>query len=272
VPPRSQRTGTYQAALVHRGKYTLGPLFLTTRFPLSFVERSWEVRDTAELIVHPRLGRLTPQWHREETFADEMVQQARSRTGAYEDEFHRLREYRSGDNPRAIHWRTSARRNQLMVREYHQNRERDLAVLLDLWLPRHPTPQDRERLELAVSFAATICVEQFHNSRESQLFLGICGEKPLHWEGQAGPLSIQTLLDQLATAQGSPIPDPSTLTEKFLHTAAVNLQRIIVSSRPLKDGVLEGLETIQTAARQRGLPLRVISVASEDVGKFFERV
>ena len=41
-----------------------------------------------------------------------------------------------GDSPRWIHWRTSARAGELMVKEFEQQNEQDLAILIDPWLPR----------------------------------------------------------------------------------------------------------------------------------------
>jgi len=52
-------------------------------------------------------------------------------------EIHGVRSYRSGDNPRLIHWRTSARRGELMVRELEDVPSDNLLVIVD---PTHPQP------------------------------------------------------------------------------------------------------------------------------------
>ena len=78
---------------------------------------------------------------------------------AQQVEYHGLRDYRSGDSPRWIHWRTSARRGELMVKEFEQQNEQDLAILIDPWLPRtKAAAEQREALEEAISFAATLCL------------------------------------------------------------------------------------------------------------------
>ncbi|MGH7128832.1 MAG: DUF58 domain-containing protein, partial [Planctomycetaceae bacterium] len=138
VPPRAERTGRYEVRLMRRGLYRFGPLYVSTRFPLGLVERGRSNADGGELLVHPRIGRLAPAWRREQLLAAELVQRRQRRQGVFDDEFHALRDYRWGDNPRAIHWRTSARRNELQVREFHQSRDQDLVVLLDLWQPKRP--------------------------------------------------------------------------------------------------------------------------------------
>ena len=85
-----------------------------------------------EVIVHPKIGRLLPAWKRRERELAESISRANARLGLFDDEFHGIREYRSGDNPRAIHWRSSARHGHFMVKEHEQHREADLIVLLDL--------------------------------------------------------------------------------------------------------------------------------------------
>lgn len=214
VPPRSSRAGTYRFRPMQRGRYRFGPLAISSRFPLGFVERGLRFAARDEMIVYPRIGRLSPEWNRDVRTATELVESEHARFGIYEDEFHRLREHRWGDNPRAIHWRTSARRNELMVREYQQNRDRDLVVLLDLWAPEKPGEDDLERVELAVSFAATVCVEQMQQSREARVTLISAGRKLKRWDGQAGEMSFDSLLSMLALVKPGRAKSPEELVQE----------------------------------------------------------
>ena len=138
VPPQDERSARYQITLMQRGRYRFGPVYVGSRFPLGIVERGLVFDLPGEILIAPRLGRLTPRWQREHGLADELVHRPDTRAGIFEDEFHRIREYRPGDNPRMIHWRSSARQNELMVREFHQSRNQNLIVLLDLWLSDDP--------------------------------------------------------------------------------------------------------------------------------------
>ena len=88
-------------------------------------ERGQVFQTLDELVVHPQLGRLLPQWKRQQKELAESSLRSNSQTGLFDDEFLRIREYRSGDNPRAIHWRSTAKRGDLMVREHQQNRQAD---------------------------------------------------------------------------------------------------------------------------------------------------
>ena len=110
------------------------------------------------LIVLPRLGRLTEGWagRRLEAFAG--VDRRSLRPGM-EGDFYGVREWRSGDSRRLIHWRRSARLGKLVVRQFAQPRSRDVAVVLDVWQPERPTAEQLDNVELAVSFAATVLAD-----------------------------------------------------------------------------------------------------------------
>lgn len=198
VPPRGSRTSYYRMRLMQRGRYQFGPLDLSTRFPLGMVERGLMVGNHDELLVHPRIGRLTPHWKRDHLAASEIITRQQMRRGIFEDEVSRIREYRTGDNPRAIHWRSSARKNELMVREYQQSRNYDLAVYLDLWEPARPTEADRERVELAVSFCATLVLEFMKQSRSANFRLMAAGAAIAEWAGEASIAVVEPVLDILA--------------------------------------------------------------------------
>jgi uncharacterized protein (DUF58 family) len=268
VGPGQERTGRYQLKLQRRGRYLCGPFRLSTRFPLGLVERSYVVHNSGEILIHPRMGRLTPQWHREQQEANELVQQAKTRSGAFEDEFHRMREYRQGDSQRSIHWRTSARRSQLMVREHHQMRDTDLAVLVDLWLPVEPTSRQIENVELALSFAATLCLEHSRQSRESSLFVGIAGVEERQWTGAASPLTMPLIFDQLALSEGSPAAELATLAEACYQLRAPNVHRVLITTR--SDPANHHVASVSSDGARKGMPFRVVSVNAESMSRFLD--
>ncbi|HVW01434.1 MAG TPA: DUF58 domain-containing protein [Planctomycetaceae bacterium] len=265
VPPRSERIATYRARLVHRGQYTLGPLQLSSRFPLGLVERTLLIESPGEIIEHPRLGQLTPLWRREQSNAFELFQQIRSNAGAFDDEFHRIREYRAGDNPKAIHWRTSARRNELMVREFHQTRDTHLSIVLDLW---QGNPRDRrqsERVELAISFVASVCVDHCRRSRESEISLLVVGKKKAHWSGPAGPVSINPLLDPLALAEAAAHADIGEFPEEGLSNPSA-VRRMLVTTRDLRES--GAIEAFQAGCRAQGAAFRVFEADAAALARF----
>lgn len=232
VAPRERQIGHYDARLYRRGRYQFGPISVASRFPLGLIERARVFPARDEILIYPRLGRLRTGWQRELLHASELVTIPQSRSGLYDDEFHRLREYRPGDNPRAIHWRSSARRNELILREYHQSREHNLIVVLDLWAPPSPVPSDVDRVEWALSLVGTLCLEHRRASRESSIRLLASGSSQQTWEGQASAASLEDLFDVLAVLESGPGNFPESLAHEALQHAGPADRILCLSTRP----------------------------------------
>ena len=165
----------WQCPSPKRGKYRFRDLDLGTRSPFGLVEHRVTIA-----LARPDRG-LSQDRPADPALVSDAAQATENRRGQRHDrsaqqmEYHGLRDYRSGDSPRWIHWRTSARRGELMVKEFEQQNEQDLAILIDPWLPRtKATPEQREAVEQAISFAATVCLETCrHQGR--RLVLGWTG-------------------------------------------------------------------------------------------------
>lgn len=211
VGPRQKLSAHYTAKLMRRGIYEFGPLQVSTRYPLGLVKRGAVFAEYSELIVHPQIGRLSSHWVDDFFSIAEVAQQSRSRKGVFDDEFNHIREYRTGDSQRSIHWRSSARQGELMVQEYHQNRNYDLIIGLDLWLPSFPNPEQSDRIEWAISFIGTLCREHLRYSRDTKLTLVSQGKTLETVEVGIGSQGLEYLLDFLATVQ----PGKSTVSKEF---------------------------------------------------------
>lgn len=235
VSPHERQVGHYEARLYRRGRYRLGPLTVGSRFPLGLIERARVFPSRDEILIYPRLGRLRSGWQRELLHASELVTIPQSRAGLYDDEFHRLREYRPGDNPRAIHWRSSARRNELILREYHQSREHNLLIVLDLWAPAVPTAAEVDRVEWALSLAGTLCLEHRRASRESSIRLLASARQQRSWEGQASAASLEELFDVLAILEAGAGDFPESLALEALQHAGPADRILCLSTRPSSD-------------------------------------
>src|SRR5206468_4266786 len=108
-------------------------------YPFGLVRREAGLVPGEEIIVLPQLGRL----HRGRL--RRLLKQSAPTVGRIrrqlrrhpmaQAEFHGLRAFRSGDSPRLIHWRTSARRGELMVREFEEAPTDNLVLIFDPWLP-----------------------------------------------------------------------------------------------------------------------------------------
>ena len=258
VPAGETRRGHYFVRFSQRGEYSFGPLELTTHFPLGLVERGLLFNDFAKLIVHPRVGRMTSRWRGDLWNATELAEQRQMRAGLFDDEFQRIREYRVGDNPKAIHWRTTARRGELMVREFQQTRDRDLVLLLELWQPDQPTASDLDRVELAISFAATVLHESLRESREARLQMIVVGSQTSAWDHHS---NLEAALDQLALASGSAAADVRPVIDSTMQRISNSSRVVVVSARPRSElltrtrGVSEPVDLLCLSAEACDLSL-----------------
>ncbi len=256
VRPRSRRIARYQLRLTKRGRYFFGPLEVATRFPLGLVERGFVTDVRGEMLVYPQIGTLTSAWHRQFQTATNFVERLDTTQGTFADEFHHLRDYLPGDNPRDIHWRTSARINQLTVRQFHQCRDRDLVVLLDLWQPASPHRVDLDLVELALSLVATICVEHLHRSRGVEQSLFISGKKSTRWRSNRGAAGLESLMDLLALAEAGGSTELVNQIEAAARVTASTTRKVLVTTRPdliaalpnLPVGLLPGLEILSACS------------------------
>jgi uncharacterized protein (DUF58 family) len=216
-----------------RGRYDFRSMDLGSRSPFGLLERRLTLVEEDGLIVYPRIGRLTRRWHLLERDASETRRGQRHERSSQQHEYHGLRDYRPGDSPRWIHWRTSARLGQPMVKEFEHQHEQDLAVLIDPWLPRTKVePKQREAVEKVIEFAATLCYETCRHAGR-RLLLGWTGAVPGIRQGPASIKLLHEHLVQLATMRPSaegglaPLLDalpPSTLREALI---------VVISTRPI---------------------------------------
>lgn len=149
---RLQETA-YKHTLPRRGVWRFTGFRLSTRFPFGFIRKSRDVEAPLELVVFPALVPV-PEALVQAGLAELGRRQkpSRSRSG----DFHGLREFRPDDDPRDIHWRTSARRGRPFVRESEEETGMSVLVTFD----NHATADgaDGEAFEASVSMAASIVV------------------------------------------------------------------------------------------------------------------
>jgi uncharacterized protein (DUF58 family) len=189
LKPGEPYLANYRGRLAHRGRYHFGPLRLSTQFPLGLLRYRMTLHQPESLIVYPRLGRLLPAWYRVQKSSDLGLGVAARQQGFLEGEFYGLRDWRSGDSRRWLHWRTSARRQTPVVRQFEQQRNEDLAIVLELWQPERPEAEDLDTVELAISFAGSILADL---CRRGGKWLSIATSGPEPWL-ESGPTSTALL-------------------------------------------------------------------------------
>ena len=158
IPAASEVTIDYGFSLSERGVHNVKSLKVVSDFPLGILVKVAQLPVHRLLLVLPKTGII----QRELRFAQDSLEHNMIRRylpQARQLEFFGLREYREGDNPRYIHWRTSARKQELFVKEFDRYQGKNLLILLDSYVPDSydTLPDDRlDALEKAISFVATL--------------------------------------------------------------------------------------------------------------------
>lgn len=264
------RNGVYRAVLPRRGRYQLGPLRLTTSFPVGLAQATRTLPAEESLIVYPRPGKLTARWTQGWDDLDVSRSRDALRRTSVEEEFRSLREFRAGDSTRLIHWRTSARKGELMVREFEYPQTQDSVVLLDLWTPDDASPAQLQVVEDAVSFAATVCATACRNGR-GRVVLGIAGREKQLIQGPASPGLVHRLLTALACATASSSTDPKGLLEEIHRYGTAEGRLVIVGTRPtdwLRPG---GSGTVPRPLGWSRARTRVLDASSPEFPSYFQR-
>jgi uncharacterized protein (DUF58 family) len=232
IPPQTTRLASYQVCAPTRGVLDFLSLRVSSRYPLGLWERGFDLNVSEGVLVLPRVGQLTGRF-REALRTQQRTQfDAPARTGVFDEEFHRLREFRPGDSRRAIHWRTTARRNELMVREYQEQHDPEWLLLVDLWMPAQPGPADRERIETVISFVASCCATRARTGRNTGLQLLVCGRQFVSLGEPGQGLTLRDALESLAVAQGSPTPEIGDLKNILERSQEDASRKLFISSHP----------------------------------------
>jgi uncharacterized protein (DUF58 family) len=151
IPAYRRQETSYRRTLPTRGIQRLVGLRLSTRFPFGLLRRSIDIDAPTELLVYPALVPVAEVALRSELVElGEKQSAARARSG----DFRELRELRAGDDPRDIHWRTSARRGRPFVREFEEESGRSVLVVLDTAVDEAGAAV----FESAVSYAASLAL------------------------------------------------------------------------------------------------------------------
>ncbi|HKN37749.1 MAG TPA: DUF58 domain-containing protein [Acidimicrobiia bacterium] len=152
--PGAVAEAAYELPTERRGVIAVGPLAIGFGDPLGLAERRVEVTGAGRLVVHPRIhpvlalpGSSTREARHGSTHP------ARAPQG---DDFFALREYEMGDDLRRVHWRSTARLGELMLRQDELRFGEVATVLLDTRARAHRGDSFERALEVAASVAAAL--------------------------------------------------------------------------------------------------------------------
>lgn len=203
VPSRSSEALTVTFQPRQRGECRLIRT-LSSGYPFGFVRYIREC-PAPPLVVFPALGRIDGEpfrrWLQHGGDGEAYLRRTVAQASPFAADLRGVRPFRSGDAPRQVHWRTSARRGELLVREYDSPEALDLILVLDAWLPPKARSSDQQHLEDAISLAGTILHFWCTTVLSSRIVLVLADSRTI--DGRASPNLARRFLHSLATVEAS---------------------------------------------------------------------
>lgn len=175
-----------------RGRVPRVELRARSIFPTGLFQTGFSETVPVYLLVLPRIGRLGP---RLKSYLSESSESRVYSPAFLSGETRSLREYRPGDNLRRVHWRVSAHRRRLVVREFEEPLGTEVSLLLDPYTP----PLQKDDFEWVVSLAATLAARARERNLKVRITIG--GPKPVNLLCE-DPLGVHEALRRLALLKG----------------------------------------------------------------------
>src|ERR671927_793540 len=150
----TERSWLLRAPLVRRGHFRIEPLQIQTGDPFGFFEASASVGQGVSVVVYPRIESL-PLW-KIPAASIEGSHSAPERTLQTTPLATTVRPWAPGDSMNRIHWKTTARQGEILVKEFDLETTADAWIVLDLDRSTQGGRGDESTVEAAVRAAASI--------------------------------------------------------------------------------------------------------------------
>jgi uncharacterized protein (DUF58 family) len=246
---RGRYAAGYELERVPRGRYAFDAMRLTIEDPFSLARREIVQGEPQALVVYPRLVPLDRLFSEGGAHAQEGRRLLLQRPTGFE--LHSVREYADGDSLRKVHWRSTARRGQLMVKELEDAPRDEVAVLLD----GDATAGGGESFEIAVRAAGSILQAHHRRGRRCALVINSALRES---QAIATDANWRRALEILAAAEPTARTPAFALLQADGGVAARSLELVVVTSR-VDVRLVDRL--VQRALSRRGVSLVYVEAA-----------
>jgi uncharacterized protein (DUF58 family) len=189
--PLGRKVWELRSVCTRRGRFTLGPVWVTSGDPFGIFRTSRRLVDGTNVVVYPRTVPL-PRFGRVPGELPGGALQGQ-RVQFTTPNISSVRDYRPGDAFNRIHWPTTARTTRLMVREFELDPTADVWIVLDLNGDVHSGAGLESTEEYAVTAAASLARHLLDQSRAVGL---VCQTATL--PADRGPRQLERILEVLA--------------------------------------------------------------------------
>ena len=165
----SYRNVDLEAKLTQRGEYSLGPLVIRASDPFGLFPREVEYEGVDKILVYPRIVKVPNFAAAHYQIVGENLR--RQRNNVLSTDVSSVREYLHGDPMGRIHWLTTARTGNLMVKQFDEGSSGEMWVVFD----QHSDAVAGEGLDSTDEYAATVSASTVERYVKSGMPVGYVG-------------------------------------------------------------------------------------------------
>lgn len=195
IDPKATVEATYRIVCRPRGIYPVGPARVRVFDPMGMARLDTSLSGSSRLVIYPAVEDLVglPLARARNPSMHSSKPEFSSRGG---EDFYTLREYVPGDDLRYVHWPSSAKRDQLLIRQLETPLQARALVMLDV---RKAAYGNSECFEQAVRGAASVIRHLSRSGFDAELWAG--GSETIHAR------QYRRAMEQLAVVQMAPFVD-----------------------------------------------------------------
>jgi uncharacterized protein (DUF58 family) len=253
--PRGRRRARYLLRSLPRGRYAFPEARALLHDPFGLQRTEISLPGTAALLVFPRIVPLERLFSEGGPGAQQGRRLLLRRPVGYD--IHGVREYEQGESLRRVHWPTTARRGQLMVKELEDSPSDEIAVVLDAQAGAHAGAPPDSSFDLQVRAAASLLHAQARRGRRAVLLVNGVPEQLVRVHSLEG--EWRGALEALAAAEPAGTRTVAALLADEAGPAARARELALVTatlSAPLVDRL------VRRAVARAGVSLVFVEAAS----------
>jgi uncharacterized protein (DUF58 family) len=229
VPPLAAdgvARAAYRLPTERRGILAVGPLEVMLTDPFALTNVAMQASGISELTVYPHIDDVAPvpQTTGNDPMAGAEHPNALGRNG---EDFYALREYVVGDDLRRVHWPSTARHDELMVRQDELPWQGRATVLLDV----RSSSNTAESLELVISAAASILSA---NARRQDL-VRLVSTDGSDSGFAAGHAHVESILEHLASVQATNEANYRRVVDRLARSSTGGALVVVVALMPANE-------------------------------------
>src|SRR5579871_5312551 len=232
VGPHQRISWRARTVCRRRGRFTLGPVVATTGDPLGLFRRELQLAPEHELLVLPPVLPLS----HVDLFAGTMPGRGRGSQRSLQTTTNvvTVRNYVAGDALTRIHWPTTARLGQLMVKEFDLDPTIDVVLLLDLDGAVQAGDGDSSTEEYGVTIAASLAAYLLRQ-QELSVALSVNGITDANLPLDRGERQLDRILEVLAVVHPEEsIPLAEAISEEDVRLSRNTVLIVITPSAELE--------------------------------------